>query len=31
MVFITYARVAKKQKNSEGESYEKTEFIVGVV
>jgi hypothetical protein len=31
MVFIPYARVAKKQKNSEGESYEKTEVMVGVI
>ena len=29
MVFITYARVAKKQKNSEGESGEKTEVMGG--
>jgi hypothetical protein len=29
MVFITYARVAKHQKNSEGESDEKTE-VMGV-
>jgi len=29
MVFITYARVAKKQKNSGGESCEKTGVMGG--